>query len=126
MYEAFLSKLISSGIQSVSGDSGIKAHPKRLAGAIAGFKACAGLAPEKLAQLLVESNRKTHNAHIDLVDKRIDNEDYWEARHFAIQVEWVCNCVSVVLIRTGKPAILTPTARGADMAERVLRDLSLN
>ena len=37
---------------------------------------------------------------------------YWYARCFALEVEWVCNVVSAMLMNEGRPTIVTPTARG--------------
>ena len=47
-------------------------------------------------------------------------EDYWKARYFSIQVEFVCNTVSAMLANEGLPTIIAPTLRGAMNAARII------
>lgn len=44
-----------------------------------------------------------------------DVTDYWRQRYKTLQIEWVCNVVSVGLVNNGQPPLLghLPTARGA-------------
>lgn len=111
-YIEFLTQVIERGIKSCSADPIINKHPKRLEGSIEGFNACRDKTPEELAALLAETRRKGHNARLDSEGKREDDlEDYWKARHYELQVEWVCNCVSAMLMNEGKGVIIPPTAR---------------
>jgi hypothetical protein len=121
---SFIMRVVQDGIEGAKNDPGISRHPKRLAGSIAGFEACLGKTPEQLAQLLTEANRNAWNVRVDQQDskgKEYDIEDYWEARYVAIQIEWVCNCVSAALMsQKDVPLIVNPTARGAMNAARIL------
>ena len=55
-------------------------------------------------------------------------DDYWEARCYALEVEWVANVVSAALVsaamlcggKTAIPVIITPTTRGMMKAREIL------
>jgi len=106
-------QLLDDGIAAARVD--YAKDPVRLAGALEGFDACRGKTPEDLTKLLVKSNRRASRA-MDRKDDTLD--DYWKARCFALEVEWVCNCVSAA---TRVPiAGHLPTCRGAMKAAEVL------
>lgn len=120
-YIEFLHEVIERGIKGASEDPIINKYPKRLEGSIAGFNACRSKTPEQLSALLTEANRETLNARLAAKDKdESDIEDYWKQVHYAIQIEWVCNCVSAMLMNEGKPVIITPTARGYMNAAEII------
>jgi hypothetical protein len=120
-YIEFLHEVIERGIKGASADPIINKYPKRLEGSIEGFNACRNKTPEQLSALLTEANAKTLNARLDTNDKdEKDIEDYWKQRYYAIQIEWVCNCVSAILMNERKPVIIQPTARGYMNAAEII------
>jgi len=114
-HDEFVTRLVDDGIASASRDPRLVAKPRRLAGAVAGFEACRGKSPEDLLVLLGDARRDA-DAHRGAKD----SESYWAARYYEVQVEWVCNCVSAVLLNQGLPPIVPPTARGLMRAAEVL------
>ena len=117
-YEEFLTQVIDNGLKSIAEDARMAKYPKRVEGSKEGFEACRGKTPEQLAQLLVEANRKTLNARMDYKGPTI--EEYWKQVHYALQIEWVCNSVSALLMNQGLPVIVNPTARGLINASKIV------
>lgn len=105
-YHEFLDRIIDEGIAAAEAD--YEKGPK-LDGSVAGFEACRGKPPESLKSLLGQASADTHNAII----ANVAEEDYWRIRCYGAEVEWVCNCVSVLLMSTDIPVIVPPTARAA-------------
>lgn|SRR5512143_172439 len=109
-YNALLDHIISDGIAEVQqAYADPEDHHKR-DGAIEGFEACRGKTPAELVALWQGFERKGLHVNEDTKLK-----DYWKQRYKALQVEWVCNVVSVGLVSGGHPPLLghLPTARGA-------------
>lgn len=117
---SFIMRVVQDGIEGAKNDPGINKYPKRLAGSIAGFEACLGKNMAELAQLLEEANRKCLLSEGGHVGNEEATESYWERRYYAIQIEWVCNCVSAALMSQNGPFIVNPTARGVMNAARIL------
>jgi hypothetical protein len=114
-FDEFITRVIDRGIKSVSADEMITEHPKRLKGSLDGFEACRGKDPVQLALLYSDAERKA------LALREVEDiEDYWQARYFAIQVEFVCNTASAVLMNQGLPVIIPPTAKGAMNAAKIV------
>jgi hypothetical protein len=118
-YDSYLTRVIDDGIASVKADPHIADHPKRLRGSIEGFEACRGKNPVELRELLDASNRSSL-LDAEKANSGGDIEDYWQKRHFALQVEWVCNCVSAALHASHLPTIVSPTYRGMMRAADIL------
>lgn len=113
IYEALLDRIIADGIAEVReayGDP--KDHHKR-DGAIDGFEACRKKSPAELAALW--SHAEQAAAQIRAASSEAEVHAYWRQRYKTLQIEWVCNVVSVGLVNSGQPALLShlPTARGA-------------
>lgn len=104
-YEEFLGKIIERGLEAVGRD--YAGQPDRLRGATDGFEACRDKTPEQLLNLLQGARARTHHAF------REEKQNYWEVRCFEAEVEWVCNCVSVLMMNSGLPVLVQPTARAA-------------
>ncbi len=113
-YGEFLTQVIDNGLKSVASDERITKRAKRLEGAKAGFEACRGKDPVQLKELLGAANRKSA-----LAREEKDIEEYWKAVYYALQIEWVCNTVSAMLMNEGLQVIVPPTARGAINAAKV-------
>lgn len=113
----FTTAAIEAGLLSIEDDPQLQKHPKRMEGSREGFEACRGKDPEALRALLAKANADAESARRE----RTDIEDYWRARYFALQVEWICNTVSAVLMNEDLPTIVPPTARGAINAAKILK-----
>lgn len=104
--EEFLNRVIDDGIAAVKKDYRQPHQKEKRDGSIAGFEACRGKTLLELNELLQASHTSTADAH----DRRA--KDYWWFRCYELEVEWVCNCVSALLVNQGLPPIIVPTARG--------------
>ena len=117
-YAQLLDRIITDGIVEVrEAYADPKDHHKR-DGAIQGFEACRGKSPadlvalwsaaEKIAAQIARERRE--NSPMDG-----DVAAYWRQRYKAMQIEFVCNVISVGLVNNGQPPLLghLPTARGA-------------
>ena len=104
-YDELLAKIIDDGIAAATED--YAGDSTKLAGVIEGFEACRSKSPQELLGLLGQAATERHRAMAD------DSDDYWRARCCEAEIEWVCNCVSVLLMSAGEPVIVQPTARAA-------------
>lgn len=112
-YEKFLEEVIERGKVGVIRDYH-KPHQIGLKkGSLAGFEACRGLSPKDLRDLMT-----TSRGRIDWDTS--DDNSHWYGRGFNMEVEWVCNVVSAMLLNEGKPVIIQPTARAVMLAAEIL------
>ena len=112
-YDQLLDRIIAEGIAEVrEAYADPKEHHKR-DGAIEGFEACRGKAPADLVALWTEVERDSMQLRREPSAENMQN--YWKQRYKALQIEFVCNVVSVGLVNSGLPPLLghLPTARGA-------------
>jgi len=107
-YQEFVARIIIEGEQAARRD--YAGHAAKLEGALAGFAACLNCeSPPELALLLTFAREKA----IEQVGEPIpDADEYVYAQHFEAEIEWVCNCVSALLLNEGYDPIITPTSRG--------------
>ena len=110
--DAFLSRIIDDGIAAAKVSYVHK--PLHLEGAIDGFTSCRGKTASELRALLDAANKEA------LAARTRYGEQYWFYRCRALEIEWVCNCLSAALHNQGLPVILPPTARGYMKAASVL------
>lgn len=111
-YEEFLRRVVDEGERAAA--ESYKDDPPKRRGAVAGFRACEGKSPAQLAKLLEEAGMARASAYHGPID------DYWEARCYEAEVEWVCKCVSAALLNMGLPAIVPVTARAVIKAASIL------
>jgi hypothetical protein len=118
-YEDLLARIIADGIADVrAAYADPKDHHKR-DGAIEGFEACRGKTPPELLELWAAAERQGQqifrNRSGTEVASDLSAKDYWRQRYKSLQIEWVCNVVSVGLAQAGLPPLLAhlPTARAA-------------
>lgn len=104
-YTELLDRIIDDGIKAARED--YAGDPMKLEGATKGFEACRGKTPQELMELLAQAAADRRKAMIE------EAEDYWRVRCYEAEVEWVCNCVSVILMAAGEPVIVPPTAQAA-------------
>lgn len=120
-YQKFLSEVIKGGIKGAKRDYRRVGQKVILKGSIAGFEACRNKNPIELAKLLEESGKKSQGlfrTKFNPTTKELNK--YWEARGFTLEVEWVCNVVSAMLMNEKKPTIIPPTARGMIRASEIV------
>jgi hypothetical protein len=115
-YDQLLDRIITDGIAEVrEAYADPKKHHQR-DGAIAGFEACRDKTPAQLVDLWrAAEDQCTQIRRRTAADDDENVRDYWKHRYAALQIEWVCNVVSVGLVNSGQPALLghLPTHRGA-------------
>jgi hypothetical protein len=113
----FIEAVIIRGIDGAKKDysnPNNKNHPLMLEGAIAGFEACRGLEPTALVELLSQARINTRRAEVE------DLPDYWKHRCFEREIEWVCKCVSAVLVNEGAEPLVMVTALPMLCANEIL------
>lgn len=115
-YKEFLERVINEGIEAAKKHYAKPEQKEKLAGSIAGFEDCRGRTPEELLWLVGESEKRTAEAY------RKNPREYWKTRCFELEVEWVCNVVSAMLVNEGRKPILPqfPTARAVLKAAEIL------
>jgi hypothetical protein len=118
-YDQLLDRIVSDGIAEVrEAYADPEEHHKR-DGAIEGFEACRGKTPGELVELWCAAEKQSAQMRVSVAarceDADRDLKAYWKQRYKALQVEWVCNVVSMGLVNSGQPPLLAhlPTARGA-------------
>lgn len=113
-YKTFLSKVIEDGIAGVKRDYKRKSQKLIREGSIAGFEACREKNPVQLNELLEHSEKVSQEAMVG------ELKDYWYYRGFLLEVKWVCNVVSAMLMNQKLPTIIPPTARGVIQAGNII------
>lgn len=109
-----LEEIIRQGIEAVKQD--YEENTDQYNGSIAGFEACQNKSPEELLSLLNKSREDTQKAF-----RRYPiTEGYWFIRCFELEVEWVCNVLSAILMNNNYPVIIMPTYRGVMQAAKII------
>lgn len=112
--QAFIELVIDDGIRSAplsiyddGGDGRV--------GSIAGFVACRGKTPFQLHTMLRAAELSVQSIPWKDERRRFHNQ-------YLLKVRWVCNCVSVVLIREGRTPIVDQPAYGWSLkVDRLIR-----
>jgi hypothetical protein len=118
-YKEFIQEVVKKGIEAVKRDYKRPDQKAIRKGSIAGFEACIDKEPLELLALLEKASKKTGKLMLKLRGKG-NNDKYWEARGFELEVEWVCNCVSCLEYNEHKPTIITPTVRGMIAVSKIV------
>lgn len=116
-YEKFLDEVIKTGIEAAKVHYTKPDQQMQLDGSLAGFEACRNKTPTELKHLLIASAAKTRGAYTRQAP------DYWKLRCFELEVEWVCNVVSALLVTNCQPGIISITARAAIHAAEITQRL---
>jgi len=113
-YAEFIERVVDDGIAAARAYYVKPKDGEKLRGSIAGFQLCRGADLWKLRELFTTVNRDAHERHGDA--------DYWYWRCRALEVEWVCNVVSSVLINEGAEPLCghLPTSRGIMKAAEIV------
>lgn len=114
-YLEFLTRIVDDGLVAARADYGNSpSQSQELTGSLAGFEQCRDLMPNDLTLLLVEAREETRTAFL----AQADNYRYLRCRE--IEIEWVCNCVSAMLVNQGQPPICDVTVSGLLKAASVV------
>ena len=109
-----LNHIIDDGIEAARADYAKPADKLKLDGSIRGFEDCRGKQPEQITVLIVSANEI-------VTDKRRERAaDYWYWRCRALEIEWVANVLSNILMANRHPPISMMTARGAMKAASII------
>jgi hypothetical protein len=109
-----LNHIIDDGIEAARLDYAKPRNTLKREGAIAGFTECRGKQPSEIKALLAEANERAFRAPGD------DAEHFWYWRCRALEIEWVANVLSNIMVAHGWPAIAMTTARGAMKAAEIV------
>jgi hypothetical protein len=118
-----LARVIDDGIAAARRDYTKPRQKAMLEGSIEGFEACRACDFELLPDLLIRARNETLAAHRlsqEQEESPPDVDAYWRVRCYELEVEWVCNVVSAVLVNQGEQPIITPTARGVMKAAEIV------
>jgi hypothetical protein len=115
-YQEFLTRVIDDGIAAARADYPHDDQTGKLRGSVEGFELCRGLTPPQLGDLLTAVNQDAQRRMVE------GAADYWYWRCRALEVEWVVNCVSAILMNQGLPLICgyLPTSRGVIKASEIV------
>lgn len=116
-YTTVLIYVIERGVEGARRD--YREGSAKLKGALAGFEACRGRTPQELAVLLKEAREETVRAR-DRRREMLPAEDFWWHRCREAEIEWVANCVSVILVNEGMEPIVPPTAKALLAVSRIV------
>lgn len=109
-YREFVVRIITEGVEACERAAFEEPSSPRVAGALSGLEACLGCqsAPELGVLLAFARNKQTA-----VVREPVPDADQCVfAQGFTHEVEWICNCVSALLLNEGLQPLITPTSRG--------------
>jgi hypothetical protein len=117
-YHQFLERVIEEGIEAAKADYVKPEQKPHLEGSIDGFESCRGKTPEELRELFSISKHDQGEAYWKYQE---DLDSYWRVNCRGLEIEWVCNVVSAMLLNQGAaPIIEMVTARGVMKAAEIL------
>jgi hypothetical protein len=118
-YNEFLKHVIDDGIEAVKKD--YKPDDNRYQGSIAGFEDCQKRTIGELSELLEEARNSAEEKMLTCQgETKKEVDEYWYLQSRSLEIEWVCNTVSAVLVNQALPPIVIPTVRGIMNAARIL------
>ena len=114
-YEQLLDRIISDGLTEVHEAYNTPEDCHKRDGAIEGFEACRNKTPPELVALWTTTEEETRQIRAACRENRREQQDYWRIRYKELQIEFVCNVISVGLTSSGQAPLLPhlPTLRGA-------------
>jgi hypothetical protein len=116
-YLQFINRVIDEGINAAKKDYTKPEEKTRLEGSIAGFEACRNKMPHELIEVDDEARQYAHQAYFER-----DSEKYWWFRCYQLEVEWVMNCVSAMLLNEGEEPLRSfmPTVNAMTKAASII------
>lgn len=112
-----LNQIIDDGIEAARLDYSRPQQKLKLEGSIAGFEDCRGKSPDEIAALADEAERTAFEV---LRRDNCEVENYWYWRCRALEIEWVVNVLSNILVAQGIAPVGRRTARGALKAAEII------
>jgi hypothetical protein len=114
-YKYFLEKVINDGIKAAKEDYSNENKKEYLEGSLAGFEACRNKQPLDLIEVWKEAQEYIKLNYDDI-------SKYWFFRCYQLEVEWVCNVISAILINEKKPPIFSwlPTVNAQIKAFKII------
>jgi len=122
-YNDFLAQVIREGIMAAAMEYNQPAQVHKLQGSLEGFESCYEKPPEELGVELLLANEAADRFfwnRDDATDKEENLQQYWRFRCKALEIEYVCNVVSAMLMNEGLPTIIQPTSRGVRRAAEII------
>ncbi len=119
-YHEFLDRVVNDGIEAAKKDYSRPDQESKLRGSIQGFEDCRGKSPTEIGEILKKADKRTFEASIRVHEGEISDQEYWAVRCRELEIEWVANVVSAMLMNQGLPVIVVPTARGAMKASEIV------
>ena len=110
----FLNAIIDDSIYEITISYTHPNQQTKKVGAIAGLEACRGKTDAELLTLRDDALIRTMTARGD------DDTNYWWARCYELQVEWVLNVISAVCYTKGLEVLVPVTAKGVLKAIDIL------
>jgi hypothetical protein len=109
-----LNAIVDDGIEAARHDYAKPRDTLKREGAIQGFEDCRNKEPAEIAALLVEANERAYQGMLE------NDPQYWFWRCRALEVEWVVNVLSSILVANGMLPIGNMTARGMLKAAEII------
>lgn len=109
-YTEFVRQIITEGVEVLASAALETPESPQLAGALSACEACLKCDSAPALGVLLAFAR---NKHADVLREPVPDADRCLfAQGFAYEVEWICNCVSALLLNEGLQPLITPTSRG--------------
>ena len=109
-----LNWIIDDGIEAARADYTRPDQGLWLEGSIAGFEECRGKTPPEIADLILAARLRADQAMRD------EDARYWYWRCRSLEIEWVANVLSNIMMAQGWPAIGIATYRGLMKAAEII------
>lgn len=115
-FEDFLERIIHDGMEAAKRDYEEPRQRAHLHGSLAGFESCRRKSVPELSALMVEAQQATLRSRRE----QEEADTYWFKRCYELEIEWVCNVVSAVLVNQGRDPIVPVTGRGLLKAAEIV------
>ena len=109
-----LNQIIDDGIEAARADYTKPRDKLKLDGSVRGFEDCRGKNPKEILDLIRRAEATCTVKH------REQANDYWYWRCRALEVAWVANVLSHILVANGHLPIAMMTARGGLKAADII------
>ena len=113
-------KVIEKGIEAAKRDYSSPEKAHMLEGALLGFESCRDKTIYDLEALLVVARYDSMESY----RKEETLEIYWKKVCYEREIEWVCNCLSVLMVQQDLEPIIQPTARAGICVAQILQENS--
>jgi len=115
-----INKIIDEGIEGACRDYSEPRNKSKREGSVKGFEDCRGKSPAEIEALLLAASEASQRAFIDVNEGRMTSDEYWYWRCRTIEIEWVTNVLSHIMVAQGWAPIGIMTAKGGLQAARII------